>query len=162
MRKFRKLNQFLRNIDCVRLKVRPHLKKETKYQFKQQREELASRVEELRSLSNSKNVRRICQKDISVDEFRRFFEKMRTPAILSEPCWKRINSISQSSPTLVRLTRFLMLFKDEYLECGEDGDGYSIEIKLKHFLMYMRRFNDRFPLYMVQYLIGGMHRGNEA
>ena len=148
MRKFRKLNQLQRNIECVKVKVRPHLRKETKYQFTQQREKLVSRVEELRAASNSKNVRRICQKDISVDEFRRFFEKTNSPVILSEPYWKRNNSVSQSSPALVRLTRFLKLFRDEYLECGEDGDGYSIEIKLKNFLIYTRRFNDRFPLYI--------------
>ena len=117
MRKFRKLDQLLRNIECVKVKVRPHLKKETKYQFRKHREELASKVEELRAVSNSKNVRRICQNDISVDEFRRYFEKTNTPVILSEPYWKRANSISQSSPALVRLTRFLKLFKDENFEC---------------------------------------------
>lgn len=150
MRKFRKLNQLLRNIECVKVKVRPHLKKETKYQFTQHREQLASKVEELRAVSNSKNVRRICRNDISVDEFRRCFEKANTPVILSEPYWKRAHSISQSSPALVRLTRFLQLFKDEYFECGEDSDGYSIEVKLKNFLIYTRRFSfsDRFPLYI--------------
>lgn len=149
MRKFRELNKLQNNIGCVKLKVRPHLtKKQTKSQFTQHREELASKVEELRAVSKSKNFPSICQNDISVDEFRRCFEKANTPVILSEPYWKRANSISQSSPALVRLTRFLMLFKDEYFECGEDGDGYSIEIKLKNFLIYVRRFNDRFPLYI--------------
>jgi len=149
MRKFRELNKLQKNIGYVKLKVRPHLTtKQTKSQFTQHREELASKVKELRAVSKSKNFPSICQNDISVDEFRRCFEKANTPVILSEPYWKRANSISQTSPALVRLTRFLMLFKDEYLECGEDGDGYSIEIKLKNFLMYVRRFNDRFPLYI--------------
>ena len=148
MRKFRKFNQLLRNINCVRVNVRPHLEKEAKHQITQHRVGLSSNVDELRAISSSTNVRRICANDISVEEFRRCFEKPRIPAIISEPYRKQANSLTQSSPDFVRLTRFLKLFKDEYFECGEDSDGYSIEIKLKDFLIYTRRFKDRFPLYI--------------
>ena len=149
MRKFRKLKQLLQNIECVKMRVRPDLQEVAKYQVIQHRKQLASKVDELRATLSSKNdVQRIGLGDISVGEFRRCFEKPRIPVIISEPSWKQANSILQSSPALVRLTRFLKLLNDEYFECGEDSEGYSIEIKLKHFLIYIRRFKDLFPLYI--------------
>ena len=149
MRKFRKLNQLLRYVECVKVKVRPDLNRATKYQVIQHRKELVSRVDELRAISSSsKDVQRIGLNDISVGEFRCYFEKPRIPVMISEPSWKQANSTSQLSPALVRLATFLKLFNDEYFECGEDGKGYSIEIKLNNFLIYNRRFKDQFPLYI--------------
>ena len=40
------------------------------------------------------------------------------------------------------------MFEDEYFECGEDCNGYFIEVKLKDFLIYTRRFQEKFPLHI--------------
>lgn len=149
MRKFRKLNKFLKNINFVRAKVRPDLEQEAKHRVQQHRVEVASKVDELRAISSAKNViSRICVNDVSVEKFRHCFEKPRIPVIISEPYWRNVSSITQSSPALVRLGKFLTMFKDEYFECGEDCSGYSVEVKLKDFFIYTRRFQDKFPLYI--------------
>ena len=150
VRQFRKLNHLLRSTDRIKVKVRPHLDKKVHYEVKQHREEVGSKLEELRAISSSDkvNVGRIFLNDFSVDEFRNCFQKPRIPVMISEPYGRQANSLPHSCPALVRLNLFLKLFKDKNFECGEDGDGYSIEIKLTDFLIYSRRFKDRFPLYI--------------
>lgn len=148
MRKFRKLSKLLGNVNCVRLKVRPHLQQEAKHCIKKSRLELASTVDVLREISRAKCAARISANEVSVEEFRRCFEKPRIPVVISEPYWGKGYSRTQSYPARLRLANFLKLFKHEYLECGEDCNGYSIEIKLNDFLIYTRRFEDKFPLYI--------------
>ena len=148
MRKFRKLNQLLENVNCVKLKVRPHLPQEAKHYTKQPRVGLASTVDVVREISGSKSAVRIVANEVSVEEFRGYFEKSRIPVVISEPFGGKSNSRTQSCPARLRLANFLKLFKHEYLECGEDCSGYSIEVKLKDFLIYTRRFEDKFPLYI--------------
>ena len=129
--------------------MRPHLEKEAEHFCKQQREELFAKVvDKLRAISNSKSVIRICADGVSVEEFRHCFEKQRIPLIISEPYWRKSNSITQPGPASVRLAKFFKAFKDEHFECGEDCNGYSVEVKLKDFLIYAKRFEDRFPLYI--------------
>lgn len=148
MRKFRNLDQLLRNVDCVKVKVHAILPQKRKHFIKQERVELASIVKALRDISSLKRAARIHADEVSIEGFRRCFEKPRIPVIISEPYWKISSSKMQSCPAIVRLLNFLKWFKNDQLECGEDIDGYSLEVKLKDFLIYSRRFDDKFPLYI--------------
>lgn len=148
MRKFRNLDQLLRNVDCVKVKVHAILPQKRKHYIKQERVELASIVKALRDISSLKRAARIHADEVSIEGFRRCFEKPRIPVIISEPYWKISSSKMQSCPAIVRLLNFLKWFKNDQLECGEDIDGYSLEVKLKDFLIYSRRFDDKFPLYI--------------
>lgn len=141
MRRYRKLHRLLRNFDRVKVKVRPHLKNKECYEVTQHRKEVAFVVEGLRVISsaNKFKVKNTFTNDVSLKEFRDRFEKAKIPVVVSE---------RHDNHTLVRLCSFFKLFKDRYFECGEDSDGYSIEIKLKYFLIYKRRCKDRFPLYI--------------
>ncbi len=39
-------------------------------------------------------------------------------------------------------------FKDVRFKCGEDDKGYSVKVKLKHFIQYMKHQEDDSPLYV--------------
>lgn len=88
---------------------------------------------------NKFNVENIFMNDVFLKEFWDCFEKVKILVVVSE-CYDNY--------ILVWLCSFFKLFKDRYFECGEDSDGYLIEIKLKDFLIYMRWCKDWFLLYI--------------
>ena len=150
MRRLRKFQQFLENIRRVRLEVRPQLAHEEEYNTGRGTDvsSLNAIVCLLKTSPNARFISRIALNGVSVQEFKRRFEKPRIPVLIRETGWKQSHSRSPSSPGFVTVTKFLKLFQDEYLECGDSSEGFCIEIKLKDFLRYQRCFRDEYPLYI--------------
>eukprot|EP01041_Mallomonas_annulata_P013588 gene13588-28861_t len=102
-----------------------------------------SKALDLNSKYSLKQVDRICSDSLSTQQFQERYEATEIPCIITDipilekwrcaECW-----------TFDKLKEY----RQRVFKVGEDDDGYSIKIKLKHFLKYLQYNTDDSPLYI--------------
>lgn len=91
----------------------------------------------------SQGIDRIHVKDYSIERFIEEYEEPNLPVM--------IKGVTDNWPAMKKWT-FEALARNRYrnvrMKCGEDDDGYSVKVKLKYFLQYIKTQQDDSPLYV--------------
>jgi len=87
-------------------------------------------------------IERISFKKISQLEFINKYEKTRVPVILTD-CTNHWQAMHKW--TLPRLAK---KYRNQKFRVGEDNDGYSVKMKMKYYVEYLRTQKDDSPLYI--------------
>ncbi|PAV82046.1 hypothetical protein WR25_11091, partial [Diploscapter pachys] len=137
-------SRFERRLDEVKRKARPEL-----VRFGWETLRLADSL----ALPEFKdNILRVDSRNLSVEEFREKYEQPRIPVILTGLThdWQ-----ATQKWTVERIAR---KYRNQKFKCGEDDDGYSVKLKMKYFVDYMRTNTDDSPLYVFDSGFGDRHK----
>ncbi|XP_054161445.1 bifunctional arginine demethylase and lysyl-hydroxylase JMJD6-like [Oppia nitens] len=87
-------------------------------------------------------VDRIDAKEVRPEQFVEKYEKLYRPVVITSLCdnWKACHKW-----TLARLAK---KYRNQKFKCGEDNEGYSVKLKMKYFVHYMKNNSDDSPLYI--------------
>jgi histone arginine demethylase JMJD6 len=157
-----KLKTWERRINAARKGHRPSLKNWARDEFATYRYEhflqLRQPIQYNLHHYRIKNVQRISAYHLSVEQFLNSYEKPSIPLIITNVPEKE----NWKAHTLQNWTfdNLLSKYKEAYLKCGEDDDGYKITIRFKYFLQYLKHNKDDSPLYIFDSTYGDLNKKN--
>ncbi|EGT43438.1 hypothetical protein CAEBREN_18028 [Caenorhabditis brenneri] len=87
-------------------------------------------------------IARVDGKSLSVDDFRRDYERPRIPVILT--------GLTEDWPAKEKwdINRLTKKYRNQNFKCGEGDDGSSVRMKMKYYHDYLLNNNDDSPLYI--------------
>eukprot|EP01006_Ploeotia_vitrea_P035888 TRINITY_DN65948_c6_g10_i2.p1 TRINITY_DN65948_c6_g10~~TRINITY_DN65948_c6_g10_i2.p1 ORF type:complete len:348 (-),score=169.62 TRINITY_DN65948_c6_g10_i2:253-1242(-) len=88
-------------------------------------------------------VPRIHEDNVSLQEFIERFEKPGVPVVI-DGCTRGWPAVEKWKIDVLKDGPY----RDCFIKCGEDDDGYSVKVKLKTFMRYLRYNRDDSPLYV--------------
>ncbi|CAM9688404.1 unnamed protein product, partial [Choristocarpus tenellus] len=93
------------------------------------------------------------REDLPPHEFWERYERREVPVVISgiprHEGWKTDERWTwECLGKRTTLTSWIHRYSECKLKCGEDDDGYSVKVRLKHFLRYKERQRDDSPLYV--------------
>ncbi|CAG0903791.1 unnamed protein product, partial [Cyprideis torosa] len=88
------------------------------------------------------DVIRISCDEVSRAEFIEKYEKTYTPIVITDV------QKSWAANTRWTLDKLAKKYRNQKFKCGEDNEGYSVKLKMKYFVHYMKHTIDDSPLYI--------------